>query len=177
MLVTGQKVLQKLRNNSELCLRFSSDFWRLPNLQNIEKIALKTKVTANDVLILGIRYIQKLNLDCHCPQIWIHSGLSKNIILSFFFAKFIIYSILDTFTVVVVLTQTFASYVTGLFFCMWSCEILFTSLCTRSLLFASLWSLLFAKYRITLWSLTLWVPTDLLVQKCRVTHGRPQLTF
>ena len=84
MLVTGQKVLQKLRNNSELCLRFSSDFWRLPNLQNIEKIALKTKVTANDVLILGIRYIQKLNLDCHCPQIWIHSGLSKNIIMSFF---------------------------------------------------------------------------------------------
>ena len=116
MLVTGQKVLQKLRNNSELCLRFSSDFWRLPNLQNIEKIALKTKVTANDVFVLGIRYIQKLNLDCHCPQIWIHSGLSKNIILRFFFTKFIIYGILDTFTVVVVLTQTFASYVTRLFF-------------------------------------------------------------
>ena len=111
MLVTGQKVLQKLRNNSELCLRFSSDFWRLPNLQNIEKIALKTKVTANDVLILGIRYIQKLNLDCHCPQIWIHSGLSKNTILSFFFAKSIIYGKMDTCTVVVVLTQTFASCV------------------------------------------------------------------
>ena len=169
MLVTGQKVLQKLRNNSELCLRFSSDFWRLPNLQNIEKNMFKNKSDSK-----------------WCFNFW-EFAKSKNWISTVTACKFGSIAVCPRISFWGFFCKIYHTWYIGHFYCCRRTDPNFCKLCYR-IIFFLMWSrkifasictgsLLFAKYRITLWSLTLWVPNDLLVQKCHITHGWPQMTF